>query len=148
MRNEKEAQAGEDPSHTCCPNAPHNCLITNHVSPYPPLNLDVNLVKAQTCGRKCHLNLFEWAFQGESGVKFEPAENSHHVCNKVQEINCEEILPDNIKGRDKFQTRSLIISVTFNHRKSDLVRAKMTKLLSCLLYIHDISNFYYYYYYF
>lgn len=32
-------------------------------------------------------------FQGESGIKFEPTENNHHVCNKVQEI-----LPDNIKG--------------------------------------------------
>lgn len=50
MRSEKEALAGEEATHTC---STPDCLITRRISLYPWLNLGVNPVNGQTCGRKC-----------------------------------------------------------------------------------------------
>lgn len=94
MRNEGEAQAGEENSHTCCPNGQHNCLGT-HVS-RSVISLKPTLMA----------NVFE----RKSGIKFEAAENNHHVCIKVQETTQKAQ-----EKERKTHARNQLMPVIINH---------------------------------
>lgn len=95
MRNEGEDQAGEEHSHTCCPNGQHNCLSTHMsgsvISLKPTLMANV--------------------FERKSGIKIEAAENNHRVCSKVQE----PLKESKKRTENTCHARNWFMSAIFNH---------------------------------
>lgn len=95
MRSEGDAQAGKETfSHLLPLSSPHTCLITRHISPHPPLNLDVNLERVQTC-HVCACCV-TWnsngrcVWKGNQALKILSAENNHLIYSVVQESHVKE----------------------------------------------------------
>lgn len=99
MRSEREAEACEEPSHTCCPQQPTQLAdYTSYCttsSPQPGCQPGEwpNMCQEELC----HLNLMGSVFEANSGVKSQPAENNRLVCGKVKKNRpqCFEILSSN-----------------------------------------------------